>query len=175
METGKLRINSAVRVLVAQAELVIVQVVAREPEIAPVVGLVLAIDLAAAELEHDPAVAELEHDLVAAELEHDLAVAEQEIVLVVAEQGIVLGVAEQGIAPVVAELEPGHPPAHLAVLLRTKSVIAAHRRGLVPVLAAEDLAGAVETTREPAAVEGVAAWEAVDIVAVAEVVVAAVE
>jgi len=50
----------------------------------------------------------------------------------------------------------------VAVALRTRSVIAAHRPDPVPLLAAEeDLAAAVaETTREPAAAEAVIAWAA---------------
>ena len=53
-----------------------------------------------------------------------------------------------------------HPRARPAVALRTRSVTAAHRRGLVPLLGAEDLAAAAaETTREPAAAEAVIAWE----------------
>ena len=83
---------------------------------------------------------------------------------------IVLAAAlELPIVPVAAELElvqveavpvPGHPRSQLAVALRTKSVTAAHRRGLVPVLTAEDLVVAVaETTREQAAAGAVIAWE----------------
>jgi hypothetical protein len=51
--------------------------------------------------------------------------------------------------------------AQLAVPLKTKSVIAAQRLGLVLLLeAGEDLAAAVaETTRELAAAEAVIAWE----------------
>jgi len=50
--------------------------------------------------------------------------------------------------------------AQLAVALRTKSVTAAHRPDLVPLLEAEeDLAAVAETTREPAAAEAVIAWE----------------
>src|SRR5439155_24021587 len=53
-----------------------------------------------------------------------------------------------------------HPRARPAVALRTRSVTAAHRRGLVPLLGAEDLvAAAAETTRERAAAEVVIAWE----------------
>ena len=61
-----------------------------------------------------------------------------------------------------AALVRGHPRARLAVALRTKSVIAAHRPDLVPLLeAGEDLAVAVvETTREPVVAEAVIAWEA---------------
>jgi hypothetical protein len=68
---------------------------------------------------------------------------------------------ERELVQVEAVLLRGHPPAQLAVALRTKSVTAAHRPDLVPLLeAAEDLAAAVaETTREPAAAEAVIAWE----------------
>ena len=71
---------------------------------------------------------------------------------------------------------PSHPRAQLAVALRTKSVIAAHRPDLVvPLLeAGEDLAVAVvETTREPAAAEAAPAWEAAVTAAVAAGTVAA--
>jgi hypothetical protein len=61
-----------------------------------------------------------------------------------------------------------HLRARLAVPLRTKSVIAVHHRGRVPLLAAaEDLAAVVETTRDPAATEAGIAWAAaVTVVAV---------
>jgi hypothetical protein len=77
--------------------------------------------------------------------------------------------------PVVVVLVRGHPLAQLAVALRTKSVTAAHHRGLVPLLeAAEDLVAAVAvTTREPAAAEAVIAWEVADTVAVEEAAVVA--
>jgi hypothetical protein len=45
-----------------------------------------------------------------------------------------------------------------AVRRRTKSAIAAHHRGQVPVRAAVDLAAVVETTHEPAVTEVVVAW-----------------
>jgi len=62
--------------------------------------------------------------------------------------------------------------AQLAVALKTKSVITARRHDLVLRLAAGDLAAAVVvTTREPAATEGVIAWEAADTVAVEAAVV----
>src|SRR5213080_767719 len=94
---------------------------------------------------------ELETVLVAAEPERDREPAELEHVPVEA--------VELELAPGVAEPVRGHPRARLAVALRTKSVTAAHRRDL-PLLAAEDLvAGAAETTREPAAAEAVIAWE----------------
>ena len=81
--------------------------------------------------------------------------------------------------PAVAELErdqaeavlaQDHPRGQPAVVARTKSVTAAHRRGLVPLLAAEDLAvAAAETSLEPAVVEAATAWEAADLAAVAAV------
>jgi hypothetical protein len=43
---------------------------------------------------------------------------------------------------------------------RIRSATAAHHRGQVPLLAAEDLAAVAETTREPAAIEVVVAWVA---------------
>ena len=108
-----------------------------------------------------------------------LVVPENPAVLVVPEDPVVrvaLVVSESPAVPVALELElvqveavlvQGHRPAQLAVALRTKSVIAAHRPDLVPLLAAEeDLAAAVaETTREPAAAEAVIAWEVADTVA----------
>jgi hypothetical protein len=49
----------------------------------------------------------------------------------------------------------------VAVPLRTKSVTAAHHRGLVPVpKRVEDLAAAAETTRVPVAAEAAKAWVA---------------
>jgi hypothetical protein len=55
----------------------------------------------------------------------------------------------------VPELDREVPP------LKTKSAIAAHPHGLLPLLAAaaDLVAAAVETTREPAATEAAAAWE----------------
>jgi len=129
-------------------------VVALEPEIDLVEELTQGIDLAAARTlvigqvaaeltpEIDRAVAAVERDQAEAELEPAQAVVEREHVPA---------------APVLAR---GHPHARLAVAPTTKSVTAAHRRDLVPLLAAEDLAaGAAETTREPAAAEAVIAWE----------------
>src|SRR4029453_10023236 len=109
----------------------------------------------AAELERDPVAAELEHAQVAVELEH---------AQVAAELVLAPGAAELELVQVAAELEPVQGEAELelvraAVPLRTKSVIAQHHRGLVPVLGAEDLAVEVETTRVPAATEAVVAWE----------------
>src|SRR6266496_2046042 len=113
----------------------------------------------AVELEHAQPVAELERDQEAAELGLVQVQAEPERDLVVAVPVRGLVAAEPELAPGVAEPVRGHPRARLAVALRTKSVTAAHRRDL-PLLAAEDLvAGAAETTREPAAAEAVIAWE----------------
>jgi hypothetical protein len=69
--------------------------------------------------------------------------------------------------------EPGPLRVQLvAVALKTKSVIGAHRRDLVPI-AAVDLAAAAETTRVPAATGAVIAWEvAVTAVAAAGIAVA---
>jgi hypothetical protein len=86
-----------------------------------------------------------------------------------------VGVLERELGQVEAVAVPNHPRARqVVVALKTKSVIAVHPHDLVPLLEAEeDLAAAVaETTRVPAAAEGVIAWEVVDIVAVAEVVAA---
>jgi len=61
-----------------------------------------------------------------------------------------------------------HLRARLAVPLRTKSVIALHRRGRVPLLAAvEDLAAVAEIMRAQAATEAVKAWEEAAVTAVA--------
>ena len=81
----------------------------------------------------------LEHVLVEVELEHARAAVEQERVL--------------------AEAAPEHGP--VAVPPRIKSVIAVHHRGRVPrLVAVEDLAVVVETTRDPAATEAGIAWAA---------------
>ena len=103
------------------------------------------------------AVPELEPGLVEVlELERD-----QVVALVLA---LVRAAEELELAPLAAELVLAQP----VVALRTKSVTAAHRPDLVPLLAAEDLAAAVaETTREPVAAEAVTAWEAADSAAVA--------
>jgi hypothetical protein len=82
--------------------------------------------------------------------------------LVVPEDPAVQVALERELVQVEAGLVQGHRPAQLAVAPRTKSVIAAHHRDQVPLLAVEeDLAAAVaETTREPAAAEAVIAWAA---------------
>jgi hypothetical protein len=101
---------------------------------------------------------------VVAELEHDPVAAGLVLAQVAAERVLAQAAAELELVQVVAELEPVQGEAELelvraAVPLRTKSVIAQHHRGLVPVLGAEDLAVEVETTRVPAATEAVVAWE----------------
>jgi hypothetical protein len=157
MGTGKQRISSGVRALVARAALVIAQAaeLGRDPVAAELehdpVAAELGHDLAVVEPEHDPAVVEPEHDPVAVEPEHDPVAVEPEHDPVAVEP-------EHDQA--VAELAPGHPPGQPGVVPRTKSVTAAHRRDLVLRLAAEDLAAEVAgTTREPAAAEAVIAWE----------------
>jgi hypothetical protein len=86
-------------------------------------------------------------------------------------RAVPVGVLERELVQVEAELVRDHPRVRPAVALRTKSVIAAHPQGQVPLLAVEeDLEAAVaETTREPAAAEAVKAWEVADTVVVAEV------
>jgi hypothetical protein len=160
MGTGKQPISTAAR-LEAKAE----------------GGPVLELQLAqvAAELGRDPVAAEPEHGQaevalelspVAAELGRDPveAVREHGQVEAVREHGQVEAVREHG--QVEAVPVPGHPRARLVLPLGTKSVTAPHRPGL-PLLAAEDLAAAAETTREPAAAEAATAWEVADLAAVA--------
>lgn len=123
-------------------ELVIAPAVERELVIVPAADPGRGIVPVAVELGLVRAEAELEHDPVAAALELVQAVVEREHV------------------PAAAVLARGHLHARLAVAPTTKSVTAAHRRDLVPLLAAEDLAAAVaETTREPVATEAAIAWE----------------
>jgi hypothetical protein len=102
---------------------------------------------------HDPVVAEPGHDPVAAQLGLARVVAELE-------HGLVVAKLERG--PVAEPPVPNQPHAQLAVPPRTKSVIAVHHRGRVPLLAAvEDLAAAAaETMRDPAATEAGIAWVA---------------
>jgi len=108
-----------------------------------------------------------------------------QVALVVSEDPVEPAVQESPVVPVAPERElvqveavlvRGHPRAQLAVVtLRIKSVTAAHRLDLVPLLVAEeDLAAVVAvTTREPAAAEAVIAWEVADTVAVEEAAVVA--
>jgi len=153
METGKRRINSAGRGLAARVEgdkalaaATLVRPIARavelEREIDPVVEPVPGIDLVVVRAQVIVPVAELALVQVVAEPEHGQVAVE--LVLV----------------PEEAERVHGHPHDRLALLRGTKSVTAARHRGLAPVPAAEDLEAVAETTREPAAAEAVAAWEA---------------
>jgi hypothetical protein len=177
MGTGKQRISLAVRVLVAQAAPVIARVAPGEPAVraglvdlaAPVVlagsvepaAQVVRVALAELAVQAAPVAQVARVALAEPELATVQAVAELEIAQVEVELAIDLALAE--LAIVLAEgleLEIGRPLVHLAVLLRTRSVIAVHRRGLVPVLGAEDLVEAVETTPERVAVEAVTAWAA---------------
>jgi hypothetical protein len=169
MGTGKRRINSAAR-LEAKAEEAPEEPVARV-ELAEPVGQEALVELAASVGQE--ALAELAEPVVqVASGELELGpVAARELELGQAEEPLGLGQAEEPLerGPVAAELEqvlaqvvePEQRVAQLVVALRTKSVTAAHRRDLVPLLEAEeDLAAAVaETTREPAAAEAVIAWE----------------
>jgi len=179
MGIDKQPISLAVRLLVV-AELETAPVAAPAPVIDLAVVRVLGIDPAAEQaLGIDPAVVpELELVQVAVrELGHDRAAAEQERVPVAALQRelVQAEALQRELVQAEALLVPGHPRAQLAAALRTKSVIAAHRPDLVPLLeAGEDLAPAVaETTREPAAAEAVIAWEVADTVAVEAAVVGA--
>jgi len=176
--TGKRRINSEVKVLVAQAALVIDQ--AAQQEVARVPGV------AGSQEEEQQEIARVvvEQGIAPVVAEQGIApvAVERGIARVAVEQGIVPVVAEPGIVPVAVELEHDQAVAELEVvpvevelehdqgeaelelvraagLLRIKSVIAALHRGPAPVLGAEDLAAEVQTTREPAAAEGAVAWE----------------
>jgi len=73
---------------------------------------------------------------------------------------VALVVPENPVALELAPAEAAQEHDRVEVPLRTKSVIAAHPRGQVPVLAAEDLAAAAETTLAPAAAEVAEAWAA---------------
>jgi predicted RNA methylase len=134
---------------VAVLELVIGLAVVPELETAPVVALELVVGpVVARELETEPAAA---LELVIS----PGVVPEPETAPVV--------VRELETAPEAEEPVPNQPRVQAAVVLRTKLVTAAHPRGLVPVQKrVEDLAGAAETTREPAAAEAAKAWEAVE-------------
>jgi hypothetical protein len=160
MGIGKRRISLVERLAARVAGsrvlgLELAPVVVPEPELGP----------AAAELEHVPVEVARRLGPAAAQLELDPVVAGPERVRVAAEPELVRAAAELELVQVEAVPVPNHPRAQLAVAPRTKSVTAAHRRGL-PLLAAEDLAVVAETTREPAAPGEVIAW-AVAVTAVA--------
>jgi antitoxin (DNA-binding transcriptional repressor) of toxin-antitoxin stability system len=153
-------------VLVAQAALVIARVASGEPVVRvasgePVVRAGLVEPVVRAGLVELAALAEL----VVQVAQEALA----ELVVRVAPAG-----PEPGPVQVLAVLAPGHPRAQRAVVLGTKSVTVAHRRGLQLLAPVEDLAAAVaETMRAPAATEAVVAWGVVvTAVAAAGIVVA---
>jgi hypothetical protein len=158
MGIGKQPTNSAVRVLVAQAALVIARVAPGVP-VAQEAQAGLAVQAA------QEALAGLAVQ-VAREAQAGLAAQvapaglELETVPAVVEREPVPAAAQE-LAPVAAEQVPGHPRAQLGAPERTKSVIGAHRRDL-PLLAAEDLAVAAETTRERAVTEAAVAWAAAE-------------
>jgi hypothetical protein len=135
--------------------------------VAPVVRVALVVS-------EDPVVPAVRAALVVPE---DLGEPAVRAAVVVSESPAVPVALERELVRAAAALVRGHPRARLAVALRTKSVIAAHRPDLVPLLeAGEDLAAAVaETTREPAVAEAVIAWEAAVTAAAAAPVTAAAE
>ena len=110
--------------------------------------------------------AELAVQVAPAELVVQVVPGELVVQVAPAEQALVPAVAEQALGPVAAALElsrvEGLGLVQVAVAPRTRSVIAAHHHGLVAVPRVEDSAAAAETTRAPAAVEAVRAWEAVE-------------
>jgi len=161
------------------AELAIARAAEPELETVPVVAGSQAAELGIAQVLAAAVLREVEPVTVPVEaLEQEIvqaaAVLELGIVPVVErELGIGPAAAELELAPAVAGPVPGHPRAQLAVPPRTKSVIAARRRGLVAVPRVEDLAVEAETTRELSAVGAAKAWAAADTaVAAAGIVVA---
>jgi hypothetical protein len=143
MGTGKPRISTAVGVLLIAlaAELEIDPVVA--PELAPVQVAVQAPVIV-------QGVAELEHARAEAELERDLGVAAPEHARVVAKLALVR------VAAPVQNLRRDQ----LEARRRTRSATEAHHRDQARLLAGEDSAAVVETTRDPAATEAGVAWAA---------------
>src|SRR5438874_1904018 len=127
-----------------------------------------------AELVTDPALERETARVVARELVTDPAAVQAPAIVPVAELVPEIGQAAGGLergqevgelqrAPVAAVPVLGHRHVQPAIPLRTKSVTAAHRPDLVPLLEAEeDLAAVAETTREPAAAEAVTAWAAAE-------------
>jgi hypothetical protein len=163
METGKRRINSADVAPVARVALVV-------PE-----DLVARVALVVREAQAELAVqveAEAQAGLavqVAREAQAGLAVqvareAQAGLVVPVEAELELSRVEELGLVPAVEAVPvQSHLRARLAVPLRTKSVIAVHHRGRVPLLAAvEDLAAVAEIMPAQAAAEAVTAWEAAE-------------
>jgi hypothetical protein len=141
MGTGKRRISSADVVRVAPVVPAVRAALAvSEDPVDPVVRVALAVseDPVEPAVSENPAVPELAQVEAVPELAQVEAVPE--------------------LAQVEAVPVPDHPRVQLAVALRTKSVTAAHRPDLVPLLAEEDFMAVAETTREPAVAEAVIAW-----------------
>ena len=155
MATGIRQISLAVRGLVGRVE----RVIAR----AQVIDQVAVLELAAESL----AIGQ------PAELGLAIVLAEARVLIIVPAEVQVLAIVLAEVrVPETVQVEAvpvrSHLRARLAVLLRTKSVIALHRRGRVPLLAAvEDLAAVAEIMRAQAATEAVRAWEAAAVTAVA--------
>jgi hypothetical protein len=151
MGTGKQRISTG-----AQLEAKVAGRRARQLERVPVAAVRELSEVVALELPIVP-VAALEPviDLAVVELGLPIGLAVAGVVkptdLVAAELGLPIG------PGVVLELEL----VQVAVALRTRSVTAAHRPDLVPLLEAEeDLVAVAETTREPVAAEAAIVWAA---------------
>ena len=140
METGKQPISLAVRGLEIVPAVRVALVVPEDP-VAPVALVVQEnpVVLAARVVPESPAVP------VALEL-----------------QTVPVAVPERELDQVAVVLVRDHPHDRLALPVETKSVTAAHRPDLVPLLVAEDLAVAAETTLEPVAAEAVIAWAAAE-------------
>jgi hypothetical protein len=168
MATGIRRISLAVRGLVGRvvgsrvlAPVVpVVRVALVEPEDPVVPAIVLAEPLVLAIV---PAAAQAPAIVLAEALVLIIVLAEARVPATV-----LAAVRALVIAPVEAVPVRSHLRARLAVPLRTKSVIALHHRGQVPLLAAvEDLAAVAEIMRAQAATEAVKAWEVAAVTAVA--------
>ena len=158
METGKRRINSADVAPVAPVAPVVpvvrVALVVPEDPVVQVASVVL-------ENPVEPVALVVPENPVAPVVPAARVLSESPAVPVALERG--QAVAELQHAPVVAVPLLGHRHVQQAIPLRTKSVTAAHRPDLVPLLEAEeDLAAVAETTREPAAAEAVTAWAAAE-------------
>ena len=180
MATGIQRISLAVRGLVGKVE----RVIAR----AQVIDQVAVLELAAESLAIGQA--EARARVIVPGVVPELAIVPAEALVLaidLAEALVLIIVPAEVQVPVIALAEAREPEtvqveavpvrnhlrARLAVPLRTKSVIALHHRGRVPLLAAvEDLAAVAEIMRAQAATEAVTAWEAAAVTAVVAAAVA---
>jgi hypothetical protein len=178
MGTGKRRTSTAVRGLVGRVE----RVIAR----AQVIDQVAVLELAAESLAIGQATARARLIVRGPELglaivrgvvpELAIALAAVPVLAIVLAEALVLIIAPaQALVLAIALAEVREPEtvqveavpvrsqlrARLAVPLRTKSVIAVHHRGRVPLLAAvEDLAAVAEITHAQAATEAAKVWAA---------------